>query len=185
MLETVDLKKKLSKTSYSKTMEALRVSAETAATILGTVKSVNAVAGQVVITGADGKDVTVTITDATKVLVRGALFGVLGVSAGMRVEARYDTTTGIASAITAMEAGAVSEASVTGTVSAVDAAGGQITINVAGGGTVVLKTGSGTKIRANGKDGSLASIKAGDRIHAEYNADTKIAATIQVDGKGG
>ena len=90
----------LVKVEYNtKTLEALRVTQDTTATVSGTVKSVNTAGNSLIITTTGGRDVPMSINDSTRVIVRGALFGVLGLTAGMKVEAKYDVTTGVATTI--------------------------------------------------------------------------------------
>lgn len=89
-----------------KTQEALAVHAKTKAEVNGTIKAVDAVAGTVTILSENGKEVTIKVTDTTRVKITGFLFGLLGLGAGMDVEAKYDLATGVATELQAKKAGA-------------------------------------------------------------------------------
>lgn len=172
----------------SRTMEALQIRAQSTARVQGTVKGLDQVAGTITIQSDDGKQVTVKVDSSTRVVIAGVLNGLLGIAAGMKIEARYDTTTTIASDIlvkqerpgrTVLQAAARAA----GTVGAVDGAKGTLTVALDGGGTLTLNVDSKTQIRVDGHDGALAGVHVGDRVRAAYATDTLLASAIEVQAK--
>ena len=179
-----------------RSLEVLEVKAETTAKVEGTIKSVDSAAGTATILTSDGKEIVLKVTDTTRVHIQGLLFGLLGITAGMKVEARYDLTTGIAAELKAKErpegkpepkpkgknaheperkAGAT----ILGTVGGIDLISGEITMNLDGGGTIILRTDSKTEIELNGEMATLASLKVGDRLRVTYNLETKVASELE------
>ncbi|MBI2846786.1 MAG: hypothetical protein HYX82_02785 [Chloroflexi bacterium] len=172
------------------TLEALEVEAKTMAEVKGVVKSVDAASGTVTITTESGAEVSVKVTDATRVILRGLLMGVLGISAGMEVEAKYDLSTGIASELKAKAEGEKKEAEekearekATGAIVSINMTSGEVTINLDMGGTLTLKTDASTRIDMDGARLSLVDLEEGTRVRVEFNSETKMASRIQVRGE--
>lgn len=176
----------------TRTMDAFEIEASTKGEVKGTVKSVDAAAGTVIILTKDGKEVTLKITDATKVDIHGLLFGILGVSPGMYVKAEFDLTTGEAWELDANGGhrgegkGIVSAAGkAKGTIASVDAASGKITLNLNNGGSLEVGTTGNTEIELNGRTVDLASLKVGTHAAVEYDTETMVASEVEAQAKVG
>ncbi len=158
-----------------RSMNVLEVKAEAEARVEGTVKDVNTAQGTITIVGEDGQEVTLTVTEDTRVHIRGLLFGLLGVNAGMGVEARYNPSTGHVLEIRAKAQGRSEdglEEKGSGTVTSVDQASGQVIIQLDNGAILNLTADSGTHIQVNGRAATLADLQTGSTVRVEYNPET-------------
>ena len=133
--------------------------------LYGTVVSVDAANGKVVITPKGGSDVTV-VTDAnTKIHVKDKDATLADVQPGMTV--RVSPATGTAADIRAFQPRATptpapspAPASVLyGKVVSVDAAGGKVVIAPKSGPQVTVTTDANTKVRVKDKDATLADVQ--------------------------
>ena len=172
----------------SKTMEALQIRAQSMARVQGTVRGLDQAARTVTILTDDGKQVTVKVDSSTRVVIAGVLNGLLGITAGMKVDARYDMATNIASELTVRQErqgqpAAQAAARAAGTVTAVDATKGTVTLGLDGGGTITLRVDGKTQIKVDGHDGALTGVHVGDRVRASYGTDTLLASALEVQAK--
>jgi hypothetical protein len=159
-----------------------------AAEVEGTITAVSG--GDVTITPEHGPAVTVHVNDSTLIRLHSAGGETTGTLAdlktGMKAEAGFDPVSFVALRIEAKPAdgGHGQNAHVEGTVGAVDGGAGTITINPRDGGAAVsLTTSSSTRITRNGAAATLADLKAGDRVAAEYDPTTKIATRIEAESE--
>lgn len=162
----------------SKTMTALKIETETMAKVMGTVKSVDAASGTATVLTPEGKEITVQVTDTTRVHIRGLLFGLLGLSAGMKVEVKYDLATGVASEIKAKSDGKLT-AEVTGTVKSVDSASSTVSILTQEGAEVTVKISDITRVQIGGVLSGLLGVSAGMRVGAKYDLTTGVALELK------
>jgi len=174
-----------------RTMEAFEVEASTIAEVKGTVNSVDASAGTVTILNKSGKEVTLKITNSTRVDIHGLLFGILGVSPGMYLKAEFDLTTGEVREldVTGGHRGegkgmASAEGKANGTIASVDAASGKITLHLDDGGSLEVGTTGDTEIELNGRAVDLAGLTVGSRAAIEYDAETMVASEVDARAKG-
>lgn len=161
------------------------VTAKSATGLHGTIKSADLTAKSILVATDDNKEVTLKVTEATKVNVQGLMFDVLGLTAGMTIEARYDMATNVASMIRAHMARpekpeVVKPVVATGVVTGVNAAANELTLTLESRGSITLKVDAKSKIEVNGKVGTLADVKAGDRGRVEFLADTKLVLAMSV-----
>ncbi len=168
-----------------KTMEIQEIEAETRGEVEGTIKAVDSTSGTVTILTDAGKELTLKITDSTLVKIKGLLFGVLGVSAGMEVEVKYDLTSGGVLELKAEsegrpEAEAKEEAKVTGTITSINLASGDITVKLAGGEMITLHADDETEIEVGEESEALGDIQVGHLVKIEYDTNTMIASEIKV-----
>lgn len=160
-----------------------------AAEVEGTITAVSG--GDVTITPEHGPAVTVHVNDSTLIRLHSAGGETTGTLAdlktGLKAEAGFDPVSFVALRIEAEPAdggGHGEPAHVEGTVGAVDAGAGTITINPRDGGAAVsLTTSSSTRITRNGAAATLADLKAGDRVAAEYDPATRIATRIEAESE--
>jgi hypothetical protein len=187
---TADLKTNASvEVAYNiKTMEARKVEASTKAEVKGTVKAVNPASGTVTIRTEEGKEITVKVSNATKVDIQGLLFGILGISPGMTIKAEFDLTNGEAVELKARAEGrgegqARAGDNIHGTIANIDSASGKLTVNLDGGGTLSVRATGDTRIEFNGQRVALADLQTGVRVKLEYNAEILIASEIEARSK--
>jgi hypothetical protein len=158
-----------------------------AAEVEGTITAVSG--GDVTITPEHGPAVTVHVNDSTLIRLHSAGGETTGTLAdlktGMKAEAGFDPVSFVALRIEAKPAdgGHGHQAHVEGTVGAVDAGAGTITINPRTGAPVSLTTSSSTRITRNGAAATLADLKAGDRVAAQYDPTTKVATRIEAESE--
>lgn len=160
----------------------------------GTVVSVNSAAGTVTIALAGGAapNLVLRVTPSTEIEVNDRRGGLNDIAAGMPIEAEYHLDTLNAKELKAGtgqnddEPG--EDAHITGTIGAVDVSGLTVTIAPNGGGaSVTLKVVAGTKIEVNGDLATLADIRTGEPVKAEYEKVSLEAKEIEVgvDDNGG
>ena len=137
---------------------------EKPALLYGTVVSVDAAAGKVVITPKGGSDVTITTDANTKVRVKDKDATLADVQPGMTL--RVSPATGTAADIRAFQpqtpAPSPAKPSLLyGTVVSVDAASGKVVIAPKEGPQVTVTTDANTKVRVKDKDAALADVQPG------------------------
>jgi hypothetical protein len=165
------------------------------AEVEGTITAVSG--GNVTITPEHGPAVTVHVNDSTLIRLHSAGGETTGTLAdlktGMKAQAGFDPVSFVALRIEAEPAdggggggGGGQNADVEGTVGAVNAGAGTITINPRDGGAAVsLTTNSSTRITRNGAAATLADLKAGDRVAAQYDPTTNVATRIEAESETG
>jgi hypothetical protein len=156
----------------------------------GLVVSVNVAAGRVTIAlaggGAGAPNLVLQVTPSTEIEVNDRRGGLNDIAAGMPIEAEYHLDT-----LNAKELKAGTgqddnndigeDAHITGTISGVDGVGSTVTIAPNGGGaSVTLKVMAGTKIEVGGEAGTLADIKTGEPVKAEYEKVSLEARELEV-----
>ncbi len=161
-----------------------------AAEVEGTISAVSG--GDVTITPEHGAAVTVHVNDSTLIRLHSAGGETTGTLAdlktGLKAQAGFDPVSFLALRIEAEPAegggGGGEPAHVEGTVGAVDGGAGTITINPRDGGAAVsLTTSTSTRITRNGAAATLADLKAGDQVAAEYDPATRIATRIEAESE--
>jgi len=163
--------------------------------VKGTISAVDTTASTVTITPKDGgPDVTLTV-DANTVIMRGEqVITLADLVVGEAVKALYDPVTLLAVKIKVEE---VHTCCVEGTIKAIDIAASTVTITTEGddddddgvdvqhhhdedGQELVLIVDSSTVITRAGQPITLADLKVGDRVEAEYYPTTLLAVKIEV-----
>ncbi|MBI4336358.1 MAG: hypothetical protein HY683_00815 [Chloroflexi bacterium] len=164
----------------TQTSVAQQVEAETRAEVRGSITAVDGALGTITVTTKSGQQVVLKISDTTRVKVRGLLFGLLGLRAGMTVEAAYDVATGDALEVRveAKEA-AKARARATGTIGGVNASSGEVTVNLDGGGSITLHADGNAMVTVDRRPATLADLKAGARVSVNYDTDAKVAFEIE------
>ena len=129
--------------------------------LYGTVVSVDAASGKVVITPKGGSDVTVATDANTKVRVKDKDTTLADVQPGMML--RVSPATGTAADIRAFQqqASTPKPSLLYGTVVSVDAANGKVVIAPKDGAQVTVATDANTKVRVKDKDATLADVQPG------------------------
>ena len=75
------------------TMEVLKIEVETQGEVEGTISSIDTEANTITILTEDGAELTLDITDNTRINIERILFGLTGLSEGMAVKVKYDSAT--------------------------------------------------------------------------------------------
>ena len=132
--------------------------------VYGTVVSVDAANGKVVITPKGGSDVTVTTDASTKVRVKDKDTTLADVQPGMML--RVSPATGTAADILAFQQktptpSPAKPSLLYGKVVSVDAATGTVVIDQKEGPQVTVTTDANTKVRVKDKDATLADVQPG------------------------
>ena len=147
------------------------------------------------IASISGGDITITLDDltpgltlhtdgTTTITLDGAPATLANLAAGMDVQVAFNPVTMVAFSIEADSAGAA-QLVVDGHVSAVDASHGTISIAPTGGGAALTLTiDANTSINVDGLDATLADVKVGSPIRAEYTA-ALVATQIEAGSTGG
>ena len=140
------------------------VAQEKPSLLYGTVVSVDAANGKVVITPKGGSDVTVTTDASTKVRVKDKDATLANVQPGMML--RVSPAAGTASDIRAFQQqtpppSPAKPSLLYGTVVSVDAATGKVVIAPKDGPQVTVTTDASTKVRVKDKDATLADVQPG------------------------
>jgi hypothetical protein len=163
------------------------VHAQSALTITGTLKSVNAAASTVTITTQAGVDETLTVGSDTKVLVAAAptTLAALATRVGSQVTAEFNALTKAAATINA-QAEVAARTVVSGTLRSVDLLAGTVTVAAEGGQQVTVRITSAARVLVEGAASSLLSLTArvDSQVTVEYNPQTNIATQVQVTGRG-
>ncbi len=162
-------------------------SASTRVEVAGVLKSVNVLAGTIIVGPSSGKEVFLNVTSDTKILVEGryATLAALVAMVGSNVAVQYDAQT--STALSIESSGHVSgSVTVAGAIKAVDTAAGTLTIAAASGANVTLKVSGQTRLLLNGAAATLASLatQIGARVKVEYSAQTNTAIAVQVEAEG-
>lgn len=174
------------------TTEVLEIEVDARAEVEGTISSVDADAGTVTIVTEDGAELTLDVTDSTRVKIERILFGLIGLDEGMAVEVRYDRTTGEALEIRVegkerSQSEEKDEAKVTGTVAGFDSEAGEVIIALDDGTSITLLLRAGTEIEVNGLDDEqlpLADLLDGQRVKVKYDSENLIISEIESEGRG-
>lgn len=147
----------------------------------GLVSTVDSVAGTVDIASDNGGSIVTVKVDANTVITRnGAPATLADLLFGDRVEAKYDSTTMLASSIKAESDVENDEAE--GVVSAIDTATGDITLTPEGGSAdVIIHTDATTIFMFRDSPGVLANLQVGDKIEAKYDPTTMLASYVEVE----
>jgi hypothetical protein len=146
----------------------------------GTIAAVDTTLNTVTVASEEGGSTVVLKVDANTVYLRnGAPATQADLLVGDKVEAKYDSTTMLASSIkTEMEDGEV-----IGAITAIDATLGTVTILPdAGGSAVTVKTSLSTVFEKGGALVTLAALQVGDQAEAKYDSVTLVASLISVEG---
>lgn len=149
------------------------------------------VEGMIAAVGADsltitprkgGADVTVLV-DATTRITRGGKTALLtDLLVGEKVEAKYNTTTMIASKIEDKARDQSNFVELHGAISAIDLSLGTVTITPRkGGAVVVLTVDATTRIQRGHTTIALADLMVGDKVEAKYDKTTFLARMIEID----
>ncbi|MBI4310256.1 MAG: hypothetical protein HY681_00635, partial [Chloroflexi bacterium] len=157
----------------------------TTATLSGTLKSVNAVAGTITITAQGGSEVVLNVASDTKLAVDGAAatLATLATKIGSTMTAEYNAQTKIATSVSA-QAQASASATVSGTLKAVNVLANTVTITAQGGAELVLNLTAQSKILVNGSASTAATlaIMVGKPTTVEYNSQTKAVVSLNIQG---
>ena len=148
----------------------------------GTISSVDTINNTVTISPNDGgSSITLNVNSST-VITRDGLPATLSeLQFGDNVDANYNSSTMIASAISAE---ASTETDIDGTISAVDTTAGTVSITPEDGGSdIVLTVNSGTVILLDGDPAALTDLQVGFDVEAKYDYSTMTAMFIEADSQ--
>jgi hypothetical protein len=146
----------------------------------GTIAAVDTTLNTVTVASEEGGSTVVLNVDANTVYVRnGAAATLADLMVGDKVDAKYDTTTMLASFIEAQ----TEDAEISGAITAIDTTLGTVTIaSEEGGDAVTLNTSVSTVFEKDDAQITLADLKVGDQVEAKYDSVTKMASLIEVSG---
>lgn len=117
------------------------------------------------------EDLTLNVTDATKIVIDGEDGTLAEIAIGNLVRARFDRKTQDAISLRVLT-NPPQPAKVRGTVTAVDQDAATVTITPEEGDAVTLNITQDTKLVVNGEPAALADVQVGMGAHAHYNAAT-------------
>lgn len=153
------------------------------ATVTGTLKSVDAARGMIVLTTQAGAELTLSVSASAKVTADGAAstIAALATKLGSRITAEYNSSTNVASSVSA-QAQASASATVNGTLKAANAVLNSVTVTAQNGTELALTLTSQSKITVNGSASSSAALATmiGKACTVEYNAETKAVVSLDV-----
>jgi hypothetical protein len=148
-------------------------------TQLGTVESVDADAGQMVLTLAGGDTIDVNLDQSTAVTVNGAPGVLADLQPGDSVEVEVDQETNVAASITVGS----EPVTTTGEIEEIDPTSQTLTLVTPEGETLhlsfLLLDGS-TEIIVEGGQGTLLDLVSGASVEVTYDPDTMVIGTINV-----
>ncbi|MBI5354243.1 MAG: hypothetical protein HZB50_16490 [Chloroflexi bacterium] len=128
-----------------------------------------------------GADVTVLVDVSTRIKRGGKPALLTDLLVGERVEAKYNTTTMIASKIDDKTKAPSNKGELHGIVSAIDLTLGTVTISPSNGGAdVTLTVDASTRIQRGHAVITLADLLVGDKVEAKYDKTTFLASKIEV-----
>ena len=147
------------------------------AELSGVIKAVDVAGSSLTVTARKtGADVVLKVDAATQIKRGNHKTATLAdLQVGDKVEVKYDTTTMLASRITAK----ADLVSVKGVISAVNVAGSTLSITpTKGGADVTVLVDSATMIKRANKVATLADLQVGDKVEAKYNRVSMLAVSI-------
>ena len=153
----------------------------------GTIKAVDTAKGTITIESSNSTQTVVNAGSNATINLGGGVTSLTSLSTKVGSEAvvKYDAESKAATTVTGSASGSAggsanTEATVSGTIKAVDAAAGTITVAAQGGGDVVLKVASDGMVKVDGSASTVATLatKVGSQVTASYNAETKIATSV-------
>lgn len=147
----------------------------------GTVENVDAAAGVLTLTTANGEAAVVGVDQSTFITVNGSTGTLTDIQAGDAVEVELDQSSNMAVAITVERSEDAAQAPQRGTVVDVDADTGLLVLTTADGETRVVGVDQSTVITVNGSAGTLADIRAGDAVEVELDPTTELAAQVTAE----
>jgi len=151
--------------------------------IHGSIEAVDAVASKFTIASEEGLNSVVVKVDETTVIERNGVAATFAdILLGDKVEAKYNSSTMIASSIKVES----EDGELHGTVSAVDLVGNTVSITPElGGADVVLNISLSTVITREDLVVTLADLLVGDAVEAKYDSVSMIASFINSESEGG
>ncbi len=149
--------------------------------VKGIVAAVDVVTSSLTVTpNSGGPDVTVLVTSLTVIECDDLRMGLGDVAVGSNVEVKYNLTTFEATKIEVHGCGA-ELAEVKGTVAAVDPSAGSLTVTPNNGAPqITVSVDANTSICKNDLPITLADIQVGDCVEVKFDANTLVAAKIEV-----
>jgi hypothetical protein len=144
----------------------------------GKVLAVDATARTVTIDAKHGADVTLHVDSTTRISRNGAPATLADIRVGDSAEARYDTTSLLASRLEARSETPQPYAQVEGIVTDVDDA--SVTIKPQSKSAVTLTVDDTTEVFLRGTPATLAVVQVGQRAHASYDGATLVAVVVRV-----
>ncbi len=147
------------------------------AKVKGSIAAVDVAGGSVTVTPSmGGADVVLKVDSSTIIKKNDALIGLADLQVGDMVEAKYDSSTMLASKIE------VKLPKLKGTISAIDTAAGTITVTPMGGGAdMTFTVDANTVIELNDAHVSLSDLLVGDQVEVKYDAVTLLAFKIEAN----
>jgi hypothetical protein len=145
--------------------------------VKGVIAAVDTTANTVTITPSKGgADVTLNVDASTLIKKNKITISLADLKAGDRVEAKYNSSTLLASKIE------VKLPEFKGTLSAVDTVAGTITVTpFNSGAAMTFSVDASTIIKKNHQVIGLGALVIGDRVEVKYDSATMLAFTIEVD----
>jgi hypothetical protein len=145
--------------------------------VKGVIAAVDTTANTVTITPSKGgADVTLNVDASTLIKKNKTTISLADLKAGDLVEARYNSSTMLASKIE------VKLPEFKGTISALDTAAGTITVTpFNGGAAMTFSVDASTIIKKNHQIVGLDALVIGDRVEVKYDSATMLAFTVEVD----
>jgi Cu/Ag efflux protein CusF len=149
----------------------------------GTVDSIDADAGQMVLALTGSESVDINLDQNTMVTVNGAPGLPQDLQPGDSVQVEVDQNTNVATSVIvlsqAMDTNTLPQTQ-QGTVESVDADAGQISLALAGGDTIDVNVDQSTLVTVNGAPGLLQDLQPGDSVEVEVDQETDLATFISV-----
>jgi hypothetical protein len=147
--------------------------------IQGTIEGVDTTASTVTIASEEGgNSVTVKVDSSTVIERNDAPATLADLLVGDKVEAKYDSTTMLASSIQTE----AEDSELYGTITAIDLTANTITITPESGGSdVVLNVSNSTVFIKDDAVVAFTDMPVGDKVEAEYDSTSMIASKIEVE----
>jgi len=161
----------------------------------GTLKSVNVLENTVTITTKTGSDMTLSVSQSTKLFLNSALssLATLALNLGAPINAEYNTQANTALVLSIQTSAATPQPTpappsatgtvkVTGTLKAVNMLANTVTIGVQGSADLVLNVKSQSLVTIGGASSSLAALatKIGSQVTVEYNVQTSAVLSLSI-----
>jgi hypothetical protein len=149
----------------------------------GLVSAVDTVAGTVDIASKNGGSIVQLKVDASTVITRnGASATLADLVFGDKIDAKYDSSTMLASSLKVESSPADSE--LEGVISALDSVAGTITVTPEhGGADVVINTDASTVFMFDDSPASFADLQVGFKLEAQYDPATMLASYVEFESE--
>ncbi|MFH1140733.1 MAG: hypothetical protein V1724_03460, partial [Chloroflexota bacterium] len=166
----------------SRTMQLINLEAKLEAEFKLTVEQVDLSVKTITGHTADGKSVTLKVTEKTHVEAKGALFSIVGLQPGATITVRINPVTNEALRIVVEEPKEEKKPTLSrahGTIKAIDRDAKTLTLVLPNKSELTLTFGPFTKIRAEGEEATPADIQLGMSVTVAYDPASRVIAVLE------